>query len=666
MSTSGTPTKANCHSTGSDAVADGGIALVGNPNVGKSVVFGKLTGRYVTVSNFPGTTVDVSRGVAKGGELDGRNIVDTPGVVAIPARGEDEAVTTRVLLSEPLSAILQVGDAKNLRRTLLLTTQLVEFGLPFVLALNMLDEAKKAGVEIDQSRIADLIGATVQTTVATRGEGVDALPELLAEAEPAKLRVRYPREIEAAAGECEPLLPETNIAPRGLALLWLAGDASAELWVSEHAETGSLTQLRALRDKLSAGLDRPISTALQDARLAWVDSAVPQAEPRRESRGSKLLALLTRATTHPLFGLPILAAVLYGMYWFVGVFGAGTLVGLIEENLFGEIVNPWVTTQVEALLGTNIVSDLLVGDYGLWTMGMTYALALILPIVTTFFIAFSLLEDSGYLSRMAVVSNRMFKMMGLNGKAVLPMVLGLGCVTMATLTTRILDNKRERALAILLLALAIPCSAQLGVILGMLGAVSFTAGLIWISVVLLVLFAVGAIAAKLMPGERSTLMIEMPPLRRPTFSNVATKTLTRLEWYLREVIPLFLLGTAILFVLDQTGGLAWLIDTLEPLTTGWLGLPAAASGAFVLGFLRRDFGATGLFVMHASGALSAEQVVVAMVTITLFIPCVASVMMIVRERGTAIAMATVAFVFPFAFLVGGILHRVLTAAGWGA
>lgn len=666
MSIARSPAKANCHSTPSDVATEGGIALVGNPNVGKSVMFARLTGRYVTVSNFPGTTVDVSRGSARADALAGRGVVDTPGVVSIPSKSEDEAVTTRVLLTEPLTAILQVGDAKNLRRTLLLTIQLAELGKPFVLALNMLDEAEAAGVSVDREKLSELIGVAVRATVATRNEGVDELPGLLANAQPSSLQIAYPAEIERAVADCQQHLPGASLSSRGLALLWLSGDSSTDVWMSEHAEVEGLTRLRALRDKLATSFDRPVSTVLQDVRLAWVDEAAGQCESETAARGSRLLELLTRGTTHPVFGLPILAVVLYAMYWFVGVFGAGTLVGLIEEDLFGGIINPWVVEHVQALLGVNVVSDFLVGDYGLWTMGMTYALALILPIVTTFFIAFSLLEDSGYLSRMAVISNRVFKLMGLNGKAVLPMVLGLGCVTMATLTTRILDSKRERALAILLLALAIPCSAQLGVILGMLGSISLTAGLIWAAVVLIVLFAVGAIAAKLMPGERSTLMIEMPPLRKPALANVMTKTLTRLEWYLREVIPLFLLGTAVLFVLQISGGLTWLISVLEPLTVGWLGLPAAASAAFVLGFLRRDFGATGLFVMHADGLLNAQQVVVAMVTITLFIPCVASVMMIVRERGAKVAAATVAFVFPLAFLVGGVLYRVLSLIGWGA
>jgi ferrous iron transport protein B len=246
------------------------------------------------------------------------------------------------------------------------------------------------------------------------------------------------------------------------------------------------------------------------------------------------------------------------------------------------------------------------------------------------------------------------------------MVLGVGCVTMATLTTRILETRRERMLATLLLALGIPCSAQLGVVLGMLGSISPTATLIWSAVVVAVVVTVGAIAARLVPGERSPLLVELPPLRVPRAGNVLVKTLARLEWYLREVVPLFVAGTLFLFALDKTGALPALIDGLRPLVTGWLGLPAAASTAFIVGFLRRDFGATGLFVLHANGQLTAEQAVVAMVTITLFIPCVASVLIIVRERGAAVAAAMTAFIFPLAFLVGGVVHRLLLLTGWGA
>ena len=270
-----------------------------------------------------------------------------------------------------------------------------------------------------------------------------------------------------------------------------------------------------------------------------------------------------------------------------------------------------------------------------------------------------MLEDSGYLPRLTVIANRLFSAIGLNGRAVLPMVLGLGCVTMATLTTRILHSPRERLITIFLLALAIPCSAQLGVVLGMLGGVSFTAVLIWALAMVGVLMLAGFLAAKLIPGRRIPLVTELPPMRLPIPGNVLKKTGGRLKWYLIEVIPLFLLGTFIMFVLDKSGSLPWVIETGEPLVSGWLGLPKEASAAFVMGFLRRDFGATGLFAM--AHQLDPIQAVVGMITITLFIPCFASLMMMVKEQGTKVALGMVAVIVPFAFLIGGLFNIALRA-----
>jgi ferrous iron transport protein B len=236
---------------------------------------------------------------------------------------------------------------------------------------------------------------------------------------------------------------------------------------------------------------------------------------------------------------------------------------------------------------------------------------------------------------------------------------------MATLTTRVLETKRERLLAILLLALAIPCSAQLGVVMGMLAGISFTAMLLWSGVVGLVLLTIGWLAARMVPGRRTQLLVELPPLRWPVLSNVTIKTAARIEWYLKEVIPLFLVGAALMFILARTGLLNRVIQVGEPLVAGWLGLPPEASAAFLVGFLRRDFGATGLFVMQSQGLLSPSQVVVAMVTITLFIPCIASVMMIAKERSWRIAIGILVLITPLAFLIGGLLSRVLSFVGWG-
>lgn len=642
------------------------IALVGNPNVGKSAVFNYLTGQRVSVSNYPGTTVEVARGVLK--SYPAVALVDTPGVITFPPRSEDERIPLQVLLQPTLQGVIQVGDAKNLQRTLLLTAQLLEMGLPLVLALNMADEASARQVEIDLETLRQRLGIAVLATAAVRRQGLDELAAAALAAQPGHCELRYADAIEEALQIFAQLLAQRALRPpigaRALGLLWLSGDTVSAEWLQSRLGEEDLAALQVLQKRCQEQLQGEVADAIQAQRLARVEELTRQALRSAGRPPEGLGARLGRLTTHPLWGWLFLALSLYGLYWFVGVFGAGTLVGLLEEELFGRLINPALISWLERLIPWPFVVQLLVGEYGLWTMGMTYALALILPIVTTFFLAFGLLEDSGYLPRLAVLSNRLFRFLGLNGKAVLPMVLGLGCVTMATVTTRVLESRRERLLATFLLALAIPCSAQLGVVMGMLAGISFSATLIWLGGVVTVLLVVGWLAARLVPGERLPLLVELPPLRWPLASNVLLKTLARLEWYLKEVVPLFLLGSLLMFGLDQSGWLQKLIRAGEPLVVGWLGLPPQASAAFLMGFLRRDFGATGLFLMQSHGQLSAVQVVVAMVTITLFVPCIASVMMIGKERGWKTALGILGVVIPLAFLIGGLLNRLLLAIGW--
>jgi ferrous iron transport protein B len=368
---------------------------------------------------------------------------------------------------------------------------------------------------------------------------------------------------------------------------------------------------------------------------------------------------------HPLWGVPVLATVLVLMYYVVGRFGAGICVDFVERRIFEGWLNPWAVRIVSALTPgpLHLVGEALVGEYGLFTVGLKYALAIVLPIVSTFFLFFGLLEDSGYLPRLAVMANRVFKPMGLNGKAVLPMVLGLGCDTMATLTARILDSKKERVIVTLLLALGVPCSAQLGVILGMLQRISWRATLIWAGSVVAILFLVGWLAAKVIPGRGSDFVIEIPPLRVPQLGNIASKTLARIEWYLREAVPLFLIGTFILFLFEKLHLLGAIEAAAAPVVQGWLHLPAQATESFIIGFLRRDYGAAGLFALQRDGLLDPIQVVVSMVTITLFVPCIANFIIIIKERGWKTAAVMTAFIFAFAFGVGGALNYALRALG---
>ncbi|MCL2644534.1 MAG: ferrous iron transport protein B [Betaproteobacteria bacterium] len=633
------------------------LALVGHPNVGKSVIFHRLTGTYVNVSNYPGTTVEAARATMR---LDrAASLLDTPGVLALPSRSDDERATVRALLNENLRLIIQVGESRNLRRTLNLTALLVELGVPLVIALNMTDEARALGIHVDTVALAEELETPVVATVATGGEGITALTDSFAHAKVPAPLLRYDAETEQVIETVAALLaknaPHPRLAARGLAILLLGRDNEVERWlIAQPAGNETLARIHELaplagRDSLPARLARERGHAAEAlARTVTQQSATPD---------RTLSLLLGQTAVHPLWGWLLLLVVLYAVYLFVGDFGAGVLVDLIEDKFFSGIINPGVTNFIHTRLGEGWLTDMLVGEYGLWTMGMTYALALILPIVTTFFLAFGVLEDSGYFTRLSVIANRAFSTFGLNGRAVLPMVLGLGCVTMATLTTRILHTPRERLITIFLLALAIPCSAQLGVVLGVLGGISFAAAALWGFSIVIILLVSGWLAGQLVKGHRVPLVTELPPMRLPILGNVLKKTTGRLKWYLAEVIPLFLLGTFIMFALDRLGALPWIIEAGKPVVTGWLGLPPEASAAFVMGFLRRDFGATGLFILGSQ--LSALQAVVGMVTLTLFVPCIASVMMIIKEQGIRTAALILAIITPTAFFVGGLLNHFL-------
>lgn len=637
------------------------IALVGNPNVGKSVIFGVLTGRYVTVSNYPGTTVEVSRGKARI-ENCKVEVVDTPGANGLLPMSEDEEVTRNILLDEDIKKVILVADSKNLERSLHMAIQLCEFRIPFVIALNMSDEARSAGIEIDPAVIKERLGVEAVPTVATRRQGITKLCQALSRATVPDFQVKYDAPIEEAIQKIERFLNGHRISSRALALMFLSGDRSLIKWAKRNLSPDQLGIIEETCQELEAYYGTPLGYVISGRR--WesakeiTSSAMKLTGRIRADRAQRLGDIMM----HRFWGWFVLAGVLYLTYEFVGRFGAGTLVDLLESGLFEKYINPAFVKAVEFLLpwsSLKIVRDALVGEYGMLTVAVTYAVAIILPIVSTFFIVFGILEDSGYLPRLAVMSNQLFKRIGLNGKAVLPMVLGLGCGTMAALTTRIMETRKERILVILLLALGVPCSAQLGVILGVLHDVGMLGGIIWLAVVVGVMMLVGYIAEKIIPGEEADFVLELPPVRVPQLSNIVIKTLARIEWYVKEAVPLFILGTFVLFVLDKSGVLKYIEAFASPVVQGWLNLPAKATEAFIVGFLRRDYGAAGLYALRENGMLDNIGVVVGMITITLFIPCIANFFMIIKELGLKAALLVGAFIFPFAFLVGGLVNLIL-------
>jgi len=638
------------------------VILIGNPNVGKSVIFNYLTGKYVTVSNYPGTTVEVSIGTMA---VHGKKVqvLDTPGVNSLIPMSEDEKVTRDILLKESNSHLIQVMDTKNIRRGLLISLQLLEMGLPFIVLLNMWDEAKSRGIEIKTQALSERLGAPVLKTVATRQKGLEKIKENLQDRPLSSIPINYTGAIESGISQIIALLPEASISKRSLALMLLSGDESLAEWLHHHLSENEILRIEKIRQEIQIHFADSIGYLINQARLQKVDELLSQVMGIRGKAPQSISSFLGNLSIHPFWGIPILLSILWITYEFVGVFGAQTSVKFLEETFFGRWLLPSITPLIQRFIPIPFLQEFLIGPYGVITMALTYAIAIVLPIVGCFFLAFGLMEDSGYLPRLAVMTNQIFKKMGLNGKAVLPMVLGLGCDTMATMTTRILDTEKDRTIVTLLLALGVPCSAQLGVVLGMFASLPVLYLLIWIFIIAGLLVVVGYLAARVIPGEGSDFILEIPPLRIPLISNVAVKTLARIEWYLKEAVPLFILGTLILFILHKTKILTFLEWAATPLIVHLLDLPAKATEAFLIGFLRRDYGAAGLFMLAKEGQLNSHQILVSLVTMTLFIPCIAQFFMMAKERGLKKALWMSAVIIPVAFGVGGMVNFLLKFLG---
>ena len=642
------------------------MIIVGNPNVGKSVLFNKLTGSYATVSNYPGTTVELTKGTGRFNSYQ-LEVIDTPGAYSLLPITEEEKVTRSVLLEEKPKLVLHVIDAKNLERMLSFTLQLIEADMPTILVLNMLDELEETGKKINIEILESRLGIPVIGVVATTGKGIDILKKRIADYvgktdENATSQQCAQFSIEAALTEIEQLLKsDYAFSKRSIALLLLQQDKEIEAIVREK-ENSTFEKIEKIIHNTRSCYCHPLHyiIAMQRQKRAS-EIARSVTEPVQIPRLT-FAERLSRLTMNPITGIPILFLVLYvGFYKFVGGFGAGTLVDFLENTIFRCYINPFAEKLFSVIIPVPLIQDLFVGEYGIVTLGLRYAVAIILPIVAVFFLVFAIIEDTGYLPRLAMLIDRIFKKIGLSGRAVIPMVLGFGCDTMATMVTRTLPTKRERVIATMLLALAVPCSAQLGVIMAILAGKPL-AILIWAGVIMLVFLFVGYLGAKLLPGEKPVFYMEVPPLRLPVLSNVLVKTYSRVVWYLKEIMPLFILVSAVIWV-GQITKLFDFVISLMRIPVKLIGLPPEAAHIFVLGFFRRDYGAAGLYDLNTAGVLSGVQLVVASVALTLFLPCVAQLLINIKEHGIKTGINISLFVLAVSFLVSFALNYILAALG---
>ena len=648
------------------------IALAGNPNVGKSSLFNRLTGASAETANYPGKTVALNLGVAR---FNGKRIgvMDLPGTYSLGAQSEDQQVARQAVLDHPPDAIVALVDATNLERNLYLILQYLDLGLPLVVAVNLMDEAVRAGIAIDTSRLARDLGTPVVPMIATRGKGIDDVLAAVEHCRGVSMNAptpEYDSEIEAALDTLARVIRTTraetpyNLTPRALAILLLEEDADLTRAV-ERLATGAaiLVRARALSAAIETHVGEPLSLHLPRARHELAHAIARDAQTQRATR-EPLSVTLWRWSIHPLTGIPTLIVVLVALFAFL--FWAGGMMGATFASLWSAFVSPPLHAIVALIFGESIL-----GKVALWGFdaGIEAALEIGIPYVLTFYALLAILEDSGYLNSIAFLVDALMKRLGLHGRAAIMLLAGAGCNVPAIMGTRVLTTRRERVIASTLVVLT-PCSARIAVIAG--GAALFAgwqygAAILLIALALIIIVGIGL--NRLMPGRSDDLVMEMFPFRIPTPSVVARKTWFRFREFIVTALPIVLIGSFVMGALYETGTI-WIFNApLAPIVEGWLGLPAIAGLTLIFATLRKElalqFLITLALVQYGSGAhnllsfMTPNQLFVYALVNTLYIPCLATFAVLSKELGARTAIGIAAFTIALAIVVGGVARYAL-------
>jgi ferrous iron transport protein B len=569
------------------------IVLMGNPNVGKSVVFSRLTGADATTSNYPGTTVDLSRGRAFiAGEF--VELIDAPGTYSLTPTNRAEEVALSVL--DKADLIINVVDATNLERNLFLTLELRDRGRPMVVVLNLWDEARHIGITIDVPRLEKELGVPVIPTVALSGEGMTTLIARL---------------------------PEAKWFPP-------ISTSEDEKWI----RMGQIT--------------REVQTIIH--------------------RHHRIMDRISEASIKPATGIPLAIVIIVLSFLCVRLVGEG-LVTFVLDPIFA-----WYQPYISALgswLGPGLVREILVGrlfdgeidflgSLGILTTGLYVPFGLVFPYIIAFYAIMAILEDSGYLPRLATLFDAVFHRMGMHGHAIIPLFLGMGCNVPGALATRVLETRKQRFISATLMAISVPCMAKTALIFGALGNYGVQYILLVLVTLALVYLTLGSLLNRWVKGESPEICMEIPPYRKPIPRVVAKKTWMRLRGFIAEAIPYLFAGVLLVNILYSIGFLTWVGILGAPLTETWLGLPREATPAILVGFLRKDL-AVGMLLPLGMTPL---QLVIAVTTLTMFFPCVATFAVLLRELGPRDMGIAMILMISTALVVGGIMRLVLIGPWW--
>ena len=613
------------------------FALIGNPSVGKSLIFNQLTGLGVEVRNYPGTTVELQRGNTCF-QREMIELVDLPGIYSLDGESGEEALVRRFLEQQDTDVVIAVLSATRLERNLYLLLQVAEYGLPMVVVLNMVDEAAKQGLEIDPGPIGDLLGVEVILTAASQGKNIDRIiPAALAATRPVKVEVPYDHHIEAAIRS----LGKISAADRKESIRALQGfGENPDLLEAAQTIAEEIESRHRMTVAQIIAANRH-NFAHQIAGLTIKEKTLHQK--------TDLDGILTRVIP----GIPILIGILLGMLLVVFVVGS-FLEELIVELFDIFLLQPFLALGLPPIvdaLGTALILALQAG------LGIAF------PYVFLFYIIISVLEDSGYMTRAAFLADNAMHRVGMHGGAVIPLTLAFGCNVPAIMSVRLLHSRRERIIASFLVTM-VPCSARTVIIAGIVaGFVGIGAAFSVYAIVFALIVLTGLVLSRITPGEQFGMIMEMVPLRRPDTRLVMRKAWMRLSEFLFIAMPLLLAGSVVLGLLEFFGIMAIFEQLVEPYTMALLGLPGYSATALVFGILRKEMAFETLAILAGTAdlgaVLSSLQLYIFAVVTVLFVPCLATITVLLREVGSRITLAVTLYTVALGLLIGGLMYRIL-------
>jgi len=633
------------------------IALAGNANVGKSVIFNHLTGLHQHIGNWPGKTVERAEGTLhfKGYTID---IVDLPGIYSLSTYSLEELVSRKYIAVERPDVVINVVDASVLERNLFFTLQLMELETPIVIALNQMDIAKSKGIQIDIRKLEKLLGVPVMPTIAVKGVGIAKLLEKVIETIEKKQsktsQVTYGEEVETKIGKIVEKMKSVHFVypQRYVAIKLLEGDEEIER-ETQRTNPEIVDAAKKLAGEIECIHGHCCSTVITSERYEAAGCIARAAQQLVSPIKPTRMEQLHNFTTHRVTGYLTLAGLMILIFYSIFTFGDYAS-GLLSDLLYG------LAPFFASVFGTGVVGDLIWGGV---MEGLIAGITIVLPYIIPFYIILYFLENSGYLSRIAFLMDNIMHKIGLHGKAFIPMMLGLGCNVPACLGCRIMETQRERLLAAFVTTL-VPCAATTVIILGLVG--DFL-GIHWALALYLfnlaIILALGRLAFKVVPGEPTALIMEMHDYRWPHMKTILKQTWFRVAEFIKIAFPLIIVGSLVLKLASVSGWLETVASALSPVTDAWLGLPPIVGITLIFGVLRKELSLVMLAALLGTSdfalVLTPVQMIVFTLVAMLYIPCIATIAALVRDFGWKKSLFITVFEIAFAILIGGIAMRLL-------